>query len=106
MFGFSRSFAITTMSYTYPNFLNKGNDPLRMQVSNCFGYLSIFVDVGENLIMANDVATPSNRPVAPVEHEKLVEAPLNVNDVAQRRTIQNSGAHSSQSFSMGSSIIS
>ncbi len=47
-----------------------------MQVPNYFGYLSIFVDVGENLVIANDVATPSNPPVAPVEKEELEEAPL------------------------------
>jgi hypothetical protein len=28
--------------------------------------------------MANDVATPSNPPVAPVKQEELEEAPLNV----------------------------
>jgi hypothetical protein len=35
-----------------------------------------FVDVDENLVMADDVATPSNPPVAPVEKEKLEDAPL------------------------------
>jgi hypothetical protein len=29
--------------------------------------------------MANDVATPSNPPVAPVEHEEFEEVPLDVN---------------------------
>jgi hypothetical protein len=61
------------MPYAYPNFLNKGNDPLQMQVPNCFGYHSIFVDAGENLVMANDVVTPLNPPVAPVEKEELKE---------------------------------
>jgi hypothetical protein len=28
--------------------------------------------------MANDVATPSNPPITPVEQEKLEEAPLDV----------------------------
>jgi len=28
--------------------------------------------------MVNDVATPSNPPVAPVEHEEFEEAPLDV----------------------------
>jgi hypothetical protein len=32
-----------------------------------FDYLSIFVDAGEILIMADDVATPSNLSVALVE---------------------------------------
>ncbi len=46
---------------------------------NQFGYLSIFVDASEILVMADDVATPLNPPVAPVEQEELEEAPLDVN---------------------------
>jgi hypothetical protein len=38
-----------------------------MQVPIWFGYLSISIDAGEILVMADDVATPSNPPVAPVE---------------------------------------
>jgi hypothetical protein len=36
----------------------------------------IFVDACDNLVMADDVATPSNPPVAPVDKEELEEAPL------------------------------
>jgi hypothetical protein len=89
MTGFSRSSIVTAMPYAYPSFLNKGNDPLRMQVLNCFGSPSIFVDVGENLVMPNDVAMPSNPPFASIENEELEEtlfdeapfdeAPLDVN---------------------------
>jgi hypothetical protein len=43
----------------------------------------VFVDAGEILIMADDVATPSNPSVAPVEQEELEEASLDVN-VSQR----------------------
>jgi hypothetical protein len=43
----------------------------------------VFVDASENLVMADDVATPSNPPVAPIQEEELEEAPLNVN-VSQR----------------------
>jgi hypothetical protein len=50
-----------------------------MQVPIWFGYLSIFVDAGEILVMADDVATPLNPPVALVEQEELEEAPLDVN---------------------------
>jgi len=50
-----------------------------MQVLIWFDYPSIFVDVGEILFMADDVATPSNPPVAPVEQEKLEEVPLDMN---------------------------
>jgi hypothetical protein len=35
---------------------------------------SVFVDAGDNLIMAHDVATPLNPPVAAVDKEKLEEA--------------------------------
>jgi hypothetical protein len=37
-----------------------------------------FVDACEHLVMADDVAMPSNPPVSVVEKEKLKEAPLNV----------------------------
>ncbi len=50
-----------------------------MQVPNQFGYLSVFVDVGEILVMADDVATPSNPPIALVEQEELEEAPIDMN---------------------------
>jgi hypothetical protein len=50
-----------------------------MQVPNWFGYFSVFIDAGEILVMADDVATPSNPLVAPVEQEELEEASLNVN---------------------------
>jgi hypothetical protein len=36
----------------------------------------IFVDAGDNLVMADDVATPSNPPIAPIDKEELEEAPL------------------------------
>jgi hypothetical protein len=45
--------------------------------------LLVFVDAGENLVMADDVATPSNPPVSLVGKEELEEAPLDVN-VSQR----------------------
>jgi hypothetical protein len=37
---------------------------------------SIFVDVGDSLIMADDVATPSNPPIALVDKKEFEEAPL------------------------------
>jgi hypothetical protein len=43
----------------------------------------VFVDVSENLIMADDVATPSNPLVSLVEKEEFEEAPIDVN-VSQR----------------------
>ncbi len=50
---------------------------------NCFGYPSIFVDANENLVMADDVTTPLNPPIALIEKEKLKEALLDMN-VSQR----------------------
>jgi hypothetical protein len=83
MSGFSQSSAVIATPYTYPNFLNKDNDPFRMQMLNYFDYPSIFVDVGENLVMVDDVDTPLNPLVAPVEKEELEKSPLDVN-VSQR----------------------
>jgi hypothetical protein len=54
-------------------------------VPNCFGYLSVFVDACESLIMVDDVTTPLNLPVAPVEEEKLEEALLDMNVSQQSR---------------------
>jgi len=39
----------------------------------------IFIDVGEDLIMVNDVDTPSNPLVVPIEEEKLEETSFDVN---------------------------
>jgi hypothetical protein len=50
-----------------------------MQVLIWFDHPSIFVDVGEIFVMADDVVTPSNPPVAPVEQEELEEMSFDVN---------------------------
>ncbi len=39
----------------------------------------VFVDVGDNLVMADNIATPSNPSVAPIEQKELEEVPLEVN---------------------------
>jgi hypothetical protein len=39
----------------------------------------VFVDAGENLVMADDVTMPSNPPISLVEKKELEEAPLDVN---------------------------
>jgi hypothetical protein len=41
--------------------------------------LLVFVDAGENLVIVDDVATPSNPLVSLVEKEELKESPLEVN---------------------------
>jgi len=69
----------------------------------------VFYDVGEDLIMADDVVMPSNPLIASIEVKEPEEARIDMNvfpTVMRRRTIQKSGVHSSQLFSMGSSIIS
>ncbi len=38
---------------------------------------SVFVDASDNLVMADDVATPSNPPVVTINKEELEEATLN-----------------------------
>jgi hypothetical protein len=45
--------------------------------------LLVVVDAGGNLVMVDDVATPSNPPISLVEKEELEETPLDVN-VSQR----------------------
>jgi hypothetical protein len=54
-------------------------------VPNWFGDLSGFVDACENLSMVDDVATPSDSPVAPVEKEELEKTSLDVNVSQQSR---------------------
>jgi hypothetical protein len=46
---------------------------------NWFGYLSNFVDACENLVMSDDVATPSDPPVAPIEKEELEKVLFDMN---------------------------
>jgi len=39
----------------------------------------VFVDAGENLVMADDVVRPSNPPVSLVKKEELEKTPVDVN---------------------------
>jgi len=61
----------------------KASTPSERKYHNVSTTLLVFVDAGENLIMADDVATPSNPLVSLVEKEKLEEAPFDMN-VSQR----------------------
>ncbi len=80
MFEFSWGSAITPTPYAYPNLLNKkASTPFECKYHIVFATLLVFVDAGENLVMVDDVATPSNPPISLVEKEKLEEAPLDVN---------------------------
>jgi hypothetical protein len=88
MSNFSRNSAITTTPFAYPNFLNKDKTPFECKCQSGSAIFRFFIDEGENLVMADDVTTPSNLPFAPVEKEKLEdaqldEAPFDIN-VSQR----------------------
>jgi len=61
----------------------KASTPSEHKYHIIFATLLVFVDACENLVMADDVATPSNPPVSLVEKEELEEALLDVN-VSQR----------------------
>jgi hypothetical protein len=57
----------------------KASTPSECKYDIVFATLLVFVDAGENLVMADDVATPSNPPVSLVEKEKLEETLPDVN---------------------------
>ncbi len=80
MFEFSWGSIITPTLYAYPNLLNKKVSTLSERKYHIvYVVFLIFVDVGENLVMADDVATPSNLLGSLVGKEKLEEALLDVN---------------------------
>jgi hypothetical protein len=57
----------------------KTSTPFERKYHIVFATLLVFVDAGDNLVMADDVATPSNPPVSLVEKEEFEETPLDVN---------------------------
>ncbi len=84
MFKFSWGSVITPTPYAYPNILNKkALTPSERKYHIISVTLLVFVDVGENLVMVDDVATPSNPTCSLVEKEELEETSLDVN-VSQR----------------------
>jgi hypothetical protein len=68
-----------------------------MQVLIWFSYPLVFVDASEILVMADDVVTPLNPPIAAIKQEELEEVSLDecFSMAARRRTVQASDAHSS-----------
>jgi hypothetical protein len=42
-----------------------------MQIPNCSNHLLVFVDASENLVIADDVVTPLNPLIAPIEEEEF-----------------------------------
>jgi hypothetical protein len=68
MFEFSWGSAVTPTPYAYPNLLSKKTStPSKHKYPIVYATLLVFVDVSENLVMADDVATPSNPLVSLVE---------------------------------------
>jgi hypothetical protein len=73
-------FAVTPTPYAYPNLLNKKASTLSERKYHIISpTLLVFVDACENLVMADDVATPLNPPGSLIEKEELEEAPFNMN---------------------------
>jgi len=65
MFEFSRGFIFTPTPYAYLNLLNKkASTPSERKYHIVSATLLVFVDAGENFVMANDVSTPSNPAVS------------------------------------------
>ncbi len=80
MFEFSWDSVVTPTPYAYPNLLNKkASTPSERKYHIVSATLLVFIDAGENLVMADDVVMPLNPPVSLVEKEELEEAPLDVN---------------------------
>ncbi len=68
MFQFSWGSTITPTPYAYLNLLNKKTStPFERKYHIVSATLLVFVDVGENLVMVDDVTTPSNPLVSLVE---------------------------------------
>ncbi len=84
MFEFSGGFAVTPTPYAYLNLLNKKTSTLYERKYHIVSTtLLVFVDAGENLVMVDVVAMPSNPLVSLVKKEELEEASFDVN-VSQR----------------------
>jgi hypothetical protein len=66
--------------YAYLNLLNKKTStPFERKYHIVFATFLVFVDAGENLVMAGDVTTPSNLLVSLVEKEELKKTPFYMN---------------------------
>jgi hypothetical protein len=63
----------------------KVSTPFECKYPIIFVTLLVFVNASENLIMADDVITPSNPLVLVVKKEELEEAPFEVNISQQSR---------------------
>ncbi len=80
MFKFSWGYVVTPTPYAYPNLLNKKiSTPSERKYQIIFATFLVFIDVGENLVMVDNVTTPSNPPISLVKKEELEKTPLDVN---------------------------
>jgi hypothetical protein len=57
----------------------KASTPFERKYPIVFTTLLVFVDVGENFFMADDVVTPSNPLISLIEKEEFEKASLDVN---------------------------
>jgi len=106
MFEFSWSFVVTPTPYAYPNLWNKkASTPSKRKYPIVSTTLLVFINVGEILVMVDDIAMPSNPLVLVVEKEELEEASLDVN-VSQRSCEEESSWRVVRTFGMGSLIVS
>ncbi len=90
MFEFSWGFIVIPTPYAYPNlFFKKTSTPFECKYHIVSATFLVFLDAGENLVMVDDVAMPSNPLVSLIEKEEFEEASLDVNVsmVARRRTV-------------------
>jgi len=70
--------------YAYPNLLNKKASTLsKRKYHIVYATLLVFDDTSDNLVMVDDVTTPSNPPLSLVEKEKLEKTLFDMN-VSQR----------------------
>jgi hypothetical protein len=70
-----------SLPHIMPTLIPKINasTPFKCKYQIVLATISIFVDVGEDLLMVDDVATPSNPLVVPVKEEELEKTSLDVN---------------------------
>ncbi len=77
MFEFSWGSTVTPTPYAYPNLLNKkASTPSERKYHIVCTIFLVFCWCRWKLVMANDVATPSNPPVALVDKEELEKTSL------------------------------
>jgi hypothetical protein len=67
----------------------------------------VFVDVGKDSIMVDDVAMPLNLPIPPLEKEELKKTlfGMNVSNGRVKKNVYKCGVHLSRLFNMGSLIV-